>query len=98
MLAGLLYAGSGVGLAAALLVRRARGEPIVLPDRGDLRWLAGAIGFGGVAGPILLLSGLKVTNAAPAALLLNLEGAFTALLACLRFGNTSIAALPSGWG
>ncbi len=85
MLAGLLYAGSGVGLAAALLVRRARGEPIALPDRGDLRWLAGAIGFGGVAGPILLLSGLKVTNAAPAALLLNLEGAFTALLAWFAF-------------
>lgn len=84
LLAGLLYLGSGLGLAA---VWRAwgsgRGEAQL--SRGDAPWLAGAIAFGGVLGPLLLMLGLTRTPASSASLLLNLEGVFTALLAWFVF-------------
>ena len=48
-------------------------------------WLAGAIAFGGVLGPALLMAGLARTDAASAALLLNLEGVLTALIAWVVF-------------
>jgi len=56
LLAGLLYAGSGLGLALGLLLRRLarnRGAPTTFawPRGSDLGWLAGAILFGGVLGP-----------------------------------------------
>jgi drug/metabolite transporter (DMT)-like permease len=95
LLAGLLYLGSGVGLGALLLVRRAlrrtqSGEsgPWSIPRR-DAPWLLGAIIAGGIAGPALLMAGLRQTNAASAALLLNLEGVFTALLAWLVFREST---------
>ena len=47
--------------------------------------MAGAVFFGGVAGPVLLMLGLAVTAASTASLLLNLEGVFTALLAWFAF-------------
>jgi drug/metabolite transporter (DMT)-like permease len=53
--------------------------------RGDIPWLIGAIVFGGVLGPLLLMIGLARTPASSASLLLNLEGAFTALLAWFVF-------------
>lgn len=87
-LAGLLYAGAGLGLAAVLLVRRvvSRGPaPIAWPKRADAAWLAAAIALGGVAGPIALMSGLATTAASTASLLLNLEAVFTALLAWRLF-------------
>ena len=89
LLAGLLYAGSGIGLLAWLLVRSpVAGErrPARIA-RQDLPWLAGAVLFGGVAGPILLMIGLSQTAGASASLLLNLEGAFTALIAWFVFGE-----------
>jgi drug/metabolite transporter (DMT)-like permease len=82
LLAGLLYAGSGLGLAAWLLLRR---TPVVLPRGADLPWLAGAVLSGGIVGPVLLMLGLASTSAASASLLLNLEGAFTALIAWFAF-------------
>lgn len=85
LLAGLLYLGSGIGLTVVRSVRRLRGgksEPIA---RRDLPWLAGAVLVGGVVGPILLMVGLRTTPASAAALLLNLEGVFTALLAWFVF-------------
>jgi drug/metabolite transporter (DMT)-like permease len=48
-------------------------------------WLAGAIGMGGIVGPLLLLAGLARTDAATASLLLTLEGAATALIAWFVF-------------
>ncbi len=84
LLAGLLYLGSGLGLAAAWRAwGRRRGEAQL--SRGDALWLAGAIAFGGVLGPLLLMLGLTRTPASSASLLLNLEGAFTALLAWFVF-------------
>jgi drug/metabolite transporter (DMT)-like permease len=82
LLAGLLYAGSGLGLAAWMVLRRTGGP---LPRGADLPWLAGAVLSGGVAGPVLLMVGLAHTSAATASLLLNLEGALTALIAWFAF-------------
>jgi drug/metabolite transporter (DMT)-like permease len=82
LLAGLLYAGSGVGLRAFRVVRPAEGGSL---SRREVPWLAGAILFGGVLGPVLLMTGLRTTPAASASLLLNLEGVFTAALAWFVF-------------
>ena len=82
MLAGLLYLGSGIGLTLWRVVRRA--PRVVLPP-GEALWLAGAVFFGGVVGPVLLMFGLLHMPASGASLLLNAEGLFTALLAWFAF-------------
>jgi drug/metabolite transporter (DMT)-like permease len=84
MLAGLLYFGSGAGLWLARLVRD-RGFSAPSLARGEWPWLGGAIAFGGVAAPILLMYGLKQTSAGSASLLLNLEAVLTAILAWVVF-------------
>lgn len=84
LLAGLLYLGSGIGLGAVLALRRLRPVRVAAPmriPRADLPWLLGAIVFGGMLGPGLLMWGLTRTDAATASLLLNVEGMLTALLA-----------------
>ena len=82
LLAGLLYLGSGLGLILyRQLVRAGR----VRLARSQVLWLAGAIVAGGVAGPVLLMFGLTSMPASGASLLLNAEGAFTALLAWFVF-------------
>ena len=48
-------------------------------------WLLGATLVGGAIGPFLLMFGLRITDAASASLILNLEGVFTALLAWFAF-------------
>ncbi len=84
LLAGLLYLGSGIGLTALRLARD-RGWQSPGLRRDEWPWLLAAIGFGGVLGPLLLMSALRALPAATASLLLNLEGAFTALLAWFVF-------------
>jgi drug/metabolite transporter (DMT)-like permease len=87
MLAGLLYAGSGLGLSAWLgATRLLRGGAARAPlGRSDLPWLAGAVLVGGVLAPVLLMIGLGATEASVASLLLNLESVFTALIAWFVF-------------
>jgi drug/metabolite transporter (DMT)-like permease len=86
LLAGLLYAGAGVGLLVLLIGRRLLSSAsISLPPRRDMPWLAGAILIGGVVGPVALMFGLTTTPASSASLLLNLESVFTALLAWFLF-------------
>ena len=88
MLAGLLYTGSGVGLALLLGIRaKRRGGmgAIALPRGIALVWLLGAVFFGGALGPFLLMSGLSKIDSASASLALNLEGVFTSLLAWFVF-------------
>ena len=82
LLAGLLYLGSGAGLALWRLLRRAKG--VKLPQ-GQWPWLAGAVLSGGVVGPLLLMVGLAGMPASGASLLLNAEGVFTALMAWFIF-------------
>jgi drug/metabolite transporter (DMT)-like permease len=52
---------------------------------GEGRWFAGAVAAGGVAGPVLLMSGLAGLPASQASLLLNAEAVLTALLAWCVF-------------
>ena len=91
LLAGLFYLGSGLGLSVVLAVRRLRSAPGQTHDgamripRRELPWLLGAIVFGGVLAPALLMLGLTQTSGASASLLLNVEGVLTALLAWLVF-------------
>jgi drug/metabolite transporter (DMT)-like permease len=84
LLAGLLYLGSGVGLSAARLIRD-RGWQSSGLARPEWPWLLGAITFGGVLGPTLLMFGLTQTAGTTASLLLNLEAVLTALLAWVVF-------------
>src|SRR5919197_4767098 len=86
-LAGVLYLGSGIGLAAWLLLRHLRPIPRERASFAarDWPWLAAAIVAGGLAGPALLMYGLARTDAASASLLLNLEAVLTAALAWVVF-------------
>lgn len=87
VLAGILYAGSGLGLSLWLALRSLRAPMVERPDfaPGDYRWLAGAVVSGGIFAPVLLMIGLAAVPASAASLLLNLEGVFTALLAWFAF-------------
>jgi drug/metabolite transporter (DMT)-like permease len=112
LVAGLLYLGSGLGLGlyrvARRFVRPATNETALAAH--DLPWLGGAILAGGIAGPVLLMFALAWGAASQAALLLNLEGVFTVLLAWVVFGEhvhariaTGMAAIAAGamvltWG
>ncbi|UCV00230.1 DMT family transporter [Acidovorax radicis] len=87
LLAGLLYLGSGIGLGLLLALRQWRRKEgprtsaaLHIP-RAELPWLLGAIVFGGVLGPALLMLGLTQTSGASASLLLNVEGVLTAVIA-----------------
>jgi len=95
-LAGLLYAGSGAGLALWLTARGI--VPGAQLGRTDIPWLAGAVLCGGVLGPVLLMLGLAVTSATAGALLLNLEGVFTALLAWFVFKENFDRRIALGMG
>lgn len=86
LVAGLLYGGSGFGLTLVSLGLRSRGTSTnVSLMRSDYPWLAGAIAFGGILGPLLLMMGLVRTEASGASLLLNLEAVFTAVVAWTVF-------------
>lgn len=82
MLAGLLYLGSGFGLALYRIANRA---PAVMLPKGEWLWLSGAVLSGGVIAPVLLMFALTRVAASEASLLLNTEGVFTALLAWFAF-------------
>ncbi len=83
LLAGLLYLGSGLGLTLWRLLRRS--EPRARLAPGEWPWLVGAVVAGGVVGPVLLMWGLVGMQASSAALLLNAEGVFTAVIAWVVF-------------
>jgi drug/metabolite transporter (DMT)-like permease len=87
LLAGLLYLGSGIGLAGLQLLRRLALVPqSEAPLRlADLPWLGLVVLSGGVAGPVLLMLGLASTPASSASLLLNLEGLATMVIAWTVF-------------
>ena len=82
LLAGLLYLGSGVGLAIWRLLSRAEASRVSITEAG---WLAGAVVAGGMIAPALLMWGLVNVPASGASLLLNAEGVLTALIAWFVF-------------
>jgi drug/metabolite transporter (DMT)-like permease len=84
LVAGLLYAGSGLGVTLLRIIQDRGWSPTSL-TRSDWPWLAAATLAGGVVAPALLMVGLKHADAAAASLLLNLEVVFTALLAWFVF-------------
>ena len=83
-LAGFLY----LGAAMAVLPSATKKPSSLLPKNLDARnrfSLFGAILFGGVLGPVLLLFGLKTADSTAVSLWLNLELAATALLGAILF-------------
>lgn len=99
LLAGLLYLGSGLGLGLLLAVRAAGGRTAAGAMRiplAEVPWLAGAILFGGVLGPALLMLGLTQVGGAAASLLLNVEGVLTALIAWVVFKENADRRIVAG--
>jgi drug/metabolite transporter (DMT)-like permease len=78
-LAGLLYIGAALGVAILVI----RDKKFTWPwhmDRKNAFRLLGAVLFGGMLGPVLLLAGLRLANAASVSMWLNLEMVATAIL------------------
>ena len=91
-LAGLLYLGAALAVLPTIVQR---GWPRLPEDATNRRRLFGAVLFGGVVAPVLLLLGLRAADASSVALWLNFELAATALLGVALF-REHIGAL--GWG
>jgi len=83
-LAGLLYLGAAIGVIPLLTKERKFSFPWDLDHKTAYR-LLGAIGLGGVVGPLLLLFGLNLASAASVSLWLNLELIATVILGFLIF-------------
>src|SRR5262245_13905948 len=83
-LAGLLYVGAAIGIAPWALWRHERLPPL---DAVNRRRLVGSVVLGGIAGPVLLLLGLRSASAGSVSVLLTVEVAATALLGSLVFGE-----------
>jgi len=82
-LAGILYLGAAVGVAPFALGRSRRSGPPA--RRSDRLRLSGAILFGGIIGPVLLLTGLRLAAAGSVSLWLSLELPATAVLGVWLF-------------
>ena len=96
-LAGLLYLGAAVGVVPLLVKERTLSLPWRLPGKTGIQ-LLGAVIFGGLLGPVLLLFGLRLASSASVALWLNLELVATVVLGQIFFRDrlnafSAIAAL-----
>jgi drug/metabolite transporter (DMT)-like permease len=96
LIAGLLYLGSGIGLALWRLLQD-RGWRASGLARSDWPWLAAATIAGGVLAPALLMFGLSLSDAATASLLLNLEAVFSAALAWIIFREATSRRIVLGF-
>lgn len=95
-LAGLLYLGAGLGLAALEPFKKRKPAPA--GRKFNFRYIAGMIIFGGLLGPVFLMLAIKIAPAASVSIWLNMELVATALLGSLLFkdhlhklGWTSVA-------
>lgn len=100
LLAGILYLGAGLGLAAVHYGRRGLGiDEVEAPLRlADIAWLLAVILFGGVLGPLCLMLGLSLTAGSTASLLLNIEGLATMAIAWVVFRESVDGRLLLGAG
>ena len=85
LLAGLLYLGAALCLLPLVVRRWLAGRAVFPPDSRNRRNLFGAVVFGGIVGPVLLLVGLQYALAASVSMWLNLESVATAVLAFVLF-------------
>jgi len=83
-LAGLLYLGAAIAVAPGALKNGGLGLPRRKDRRNQIR-LFGAVLFGGILGPLALLFGLRLAEAASVSLWLNLEMAATAVIGAVFF-------------
>jgi drug/metabolite transporter (DMT)-like permease len=83
-LAGLLYLGAALAMAPPVALEWRRGARMAF-DRANAARLGGAVLFGGLLGPVLLLFALRLTLAGSVSLLLNLEMVATAVLGVALF-------------
>lgn len=99
-LAGLLYAGSGIGLSLLLALRHAGiagvHQRVTGVPRSDYGWLAFSIVAGGVVAPVLFTFGLRTTPGSTASLLLNLETVLTVAIAWFVFREHRNARVVTG--
>jgi drug/metabolite transporter (DMT)-like permease len=95
LLAGLLYLGSGLGLAAVRFARDRGWRPSGFAS-SEWPWFGGAIAFGGVLGPLALMFGLTRTSGATASLMLNLEAVLTASIAWMVFRENADRRIVAG--
>jgi len=91
-LAGLLYLGAALGALPLICRERSFSWPWRL-DRKTGFTLMGAIGFGGLLGPVILLFGLRLASAASVSLWLNLE-----LIATVVLGHYLFRDQLTGYG
>jgi drug/metabolite transporter (DMT)-like permease len=100
LLAGMLYFGAGLGLAAVHFARRRVGiDEVEAPIRfPDVPWLLAVIIFGGVLGPLFLMFGLSTVSSSSASLLLNIEGLATMAIAWIVFRENVDGRLLLGAG
>jgi len=84
MLAGLLYLGAGVGIGGLSLLRGTKRRETEKLSRADLPYVAGMVLLD-IAAPVLLMYGLKYTNASSASLLNNFEIVATTVIAWVIF-------------
>ena len=82
-LAGLLYLGAALAMLPYIFRRNSNLK--LLFQSGSRAKTTGIIFFGGFAGPLLLLAGLKMANAASVSIWLNMELVATAILGVLIF-------------
>jgi drug/metabolite transporter (DMT)-like permease len=92
-MAGLLYLGAAIGVSLVLVIEKSFKWPWQIRQR-DLIKLSGAILFGGILGPLLLLAGLRIAVAGSVSLWLNMEVVATAALGYLFFKDHLSA---KGW-
>ena len=82
-LAGLLYLGAALAMLPYIFKKNSNLRLLFQP--GNRAKTIGIIFFGGFAGPLLLLAGLKIANAASVSIWLNMELVATAILGVLIF-------------
>jgi len=82
-LAGLLYLGAALAMLPFIFRKSSNLKLLFQP--GSRAKTIGIIFFGGFAGPLLLLAGLKTANAASVSIWLNMELVATAILGFLIF-------------